>query len=415
MEPLTEKESDVNTSSKKMKIILAILIAVIIALIIVLIIVIVTKKTETITIEKIVEKETETIDWRFYGTIIPNISYANSNNMIVNSFKENGENYNSTIGNINEGNDYEKNERNTYSLYIPYSATQRKTENNHIILFIHGGSWIGGEKESLEPFCKIYAQMGYITATLGYTLLNGDYKNYNIFRQLDEITACIQSIIAQLKEQKFDEKKLEIAIAGYSAGAHLTLLYSYLMQNFPIPVKFAVNICGPVSLEPKYFYKNVIFNNTLDSLGIQDIIKALDNKSIVRINEDDSSLLYFMNIFIGKKYSDADLKEMLYENKKINYDSEKYKEMIKVVQHGFPVNFINELSVPTICLYGGNDEVVGVTQYAYLEERYGGNLHLIYSKYATHNFVDFETEVGINSLRELNYQIVNFAKKYFSS
>jgi LPS O-antigen subunit length determinant protein (WzzB/FepE family) len=119
MEPLTEKESDVNTSSKKMKIILAILIAVIIALIIVLIIVIVTKKTETITIEKIVEKETETIDWRFYGTIIPNISYAN-NNIIVNSFKENGPNYNSTIGNINEGNDYEKNERNKYSLYIPY-------------------------------------------------------------------------------------------------------------------------------------------------------------------------------------------------------------------------------------------------------------------------------------------------------
>ena len=377
MEPLTEKEIDVNTSSKKMKIILGILIAIIIALILVLIIVIVTKKTETITVEKIVEKETGSIDWRFYGTIIPNISYAN-NNIIVNSFKENGPNYNSTIGNINEGNDYEKNERNTYSLYIPYSATKRKSENNHIILFIHGGSWISGDKESLEPFCKIYAQMGYITATLGYTLLNGNYKNYNVFRQLDEITACIQSIITQLKEQNFDENKLEIAIAGYSAGAHLTLLYSYLMKNSPVPLKFAVNICGPVSLEPKYFYKNVVFNNTLDSLGIQDIKKALDNKSIVRINEDDSTLLYFMNIFIGKKYSDADLKEMLYENKKINYDSEKYKEMIKV-------------------------------------ERYGGNLHLIYSKYATHNFIDFETEVGINSLRELNYQIVNFANQYFSS
>ena len=45
MEPLTEKEIDVNTSSKKMKIILGILIAIIIALIVVLIIVIVTKKT----------------------------------------------------------------------------------------------------------------------------------------------------------------------------------------------------------------------------------------------------------------------------------------------------------------------------------------------------------------------------------
>ena len=190
MEPLTEKDSEVSTFPKKMKIILGILIAAIIVLILALIIVAVTKKTETTEkiVEKIVEKEKENIDWRFYGTIIPNISYTNSNNKIVNSFKKNGDNYNSTIGNINEGNDYEKNERNTYSLYIPYSATQRKSENNHIILFIHGGSWISGEKESLEPFCKIYAQMGYITATLGYTLLNGNYKNYNIFRQLDENT-----------------------------------------------------------------------------------------------------------------------------------------------------------------------------------------------------------------------------------
>jgi len=288
---LTEMESDSNTSSKKIKILLGILIAIIIILILVLIIVAVTKKTETITIEKIVEKETGNIDWRFYGTIIPNISYANSNNIIINSFKENGDNYNSTIGNINNGKDYEKNERNTYSLYIPYSATQRKSENNNIILFVHGGSWIGGDKESLDPFCRIYAQMGYITATLGYTLLNGNYKDYNIFRQLDEITACIQSIIAKLKEQNFDENKLEIAIAGYSAGAHLTLLYSYLMKNSPVPIKFAVNICGPVSLEPKYFYKNVIFNNTLESIGIQDIKKAHDNKSIVRNNEDYSTLL----------------------------------------------------------------------------------------------------------------------------
>ena len=413
MEPLTEKEENDSAIPKKIKILICLLICSIVILIIAVVIVAVTKKTETI--EKIVEKEKEEIvKWSLYGTIKTNIPYANSDNVIINSFKLNGDNYNETIGNINNGKDYEKNERNTYDLYIPYSATKKLDRNNGILLFIHGGSWIEGNKESLEALCKIYAQSGYITATVGYTLLISKYKDYNIFRQLDEITACIQSIKEQLKSQGFNENKLEIAIAGYSAGAHLALLYSYLMKNSPIPIKFAVNLCGPMSLEPKYFYKNAKANDTLDNLHLEEIQKALNEKRIVRTNEDDSGLLSFMNLFTGSKYSEADLKEMILENKKINYDGEKYKEMDKIVQHAYPVNFINSNSVPTICLYGGNDEVVGVTQYAYLEERYKDNLHLIYSRYATHNFLDFQTEVGTNSLRELNYQILDFAKKYFS-
>ena len=85
--------------------------------------------------------------------------------------------------------------------------------------------------------------MGYITETMSYTFLNGNYKDYNIYRNMDEITACIQSIEEQLKDKGFKKEKLAIAIAGYSAGAHLTLLYTYLMTNSPIEIKFAINIC----------------------------------------------------------------------------------------------------------------------------------------------------------------------------
>ena len=52
-----------------------------------------------------------------------------------------GVNYNSDLGEINSGNDYEKNERNIYDLYIPYSTEFTKDKHNGIIFFIHGGSW----------------------------------------------------------------------------------------------------------------------------------------------------------------------------------------------------------------------------------------------------------------------------------
>ena len=229
MEPLNEKADDIdikanNPVSLKLKIFLGILIALIIILIITIIIIAVRKKKEIV--EKIIEKEvkSEEIDWNFYGTIMNNIAYSQQG-IINNTFKLDGENYNESIGNLNNGNDYDENERNIYDLYIPYYAEKRKDQNNGIILFIHGGSWIEGSKESFDTFCKVYAQMGYITATMSYTLLNGNYKDYNIFRILDEITACIQSIIVQLKGKGFNEKKLKIAIAGYSA----ILLYYILI------------------------------------------------------------------------------------------------------------------------------------------------------------------------------------------
>ena len=420
MEPLNEKMDDIdikpnNPVSLKLKILLGILIALIIILIITIIIIAVRKKKEIV--EKIIEKEvkSEEIDWNFYGIIMNNISYSQQGK-INNTFKLDGENYNESIGNLNNGNDYDENQRNIYDLYIPYYATKRKDQNNGIILFIHGGSWIEGSKESFETFCKVYAQMGYITATMSYTLLNGNYKDYNIFRILDEITACIQSIIVQLKDKGFNEEKLKIAIAGYSAGGHLTLLYTYLIKNSPLEIVFALNLCGPVSLEPKFFYKLAKFNDTLESLYLSEIEKALESKRIVRINEDDSTLLWFMNIFTGKKYSEDDLKDMLLENKKINVNNEKYIEMFKFVNNAFPSNIEDKNKIQTICVYGGNDNVVGVTQFAYLNEkaeRDDKKLIYIYSRFADHNFLNFQTEDGINAMREMNYQMNHLAKTLF--
>ena len=420
MEPLNDqRDSNAianNTTSRKIKIYFALLIVIIILLIIALLIVIFVIKRK----EKIIEIEPDDnkdqpIDWNIYGTIISNISYS-KNGKIINTFKENGTNYNESIGNINNGSDYDENERNIYDLYIPYYATKRHDQNNGIILFIHGGSWIEGYKELMGNFCKEYAQMGYITATMSYTLLNGYYKDYNIFRILDEITSCIESIVEQLKMREFNEDKLKIAIAGYSAGGHLTLLYTYLMQNSPITIEFAINVCGPISLEPKYFYKLAKFNDTLDDLYLPDIQEALESKRIVRINEQDLTLLYFMNIFIGQKYSQSDLNEMVFDNKKINTNNTKYKELFNIVTNAFPSNIIDKNKVPTICLYTGNDDTVGVTQFAYLNEKAekdGKDLIYIYSRYADHNYLNFETENGIKALRELNYQINYFAKTLF--
>ena len=84
---------------------------------------------------------------------------------------------------------------------------------------------------------------------MNHTFLNKKYRGYSIFRIMDEITCCIQSIKDYLKKEGFDGNKL--AIGGGSSGAHLLLLWIF-NENSPIPIKFLINFVAPITLEPDY-------------------------------------------------------------------------------------------------------------------------------------------------------------------
>ena len=161
---------------------------------------------------------------RFFGKILNNLAYGNDGK-IENSFKIEGYNHIDGVDNINDNKDYKKNEKNMYNLYIPQYAIDRMKDYNGIFLWIHGGAWISGNKESKDIYCKLISEQGYISATLDYTLLKSHFKEFNIFKNIDEITSCIKAIKNKLINLGFNENKLYLAIGGYSAGIHLSLLY----------------------------------------------------------------------------------------------------------------------------------------------------------------------------------------------
>lgn len=350
-----------------------------------------------------------------YGNKISDIPYF-KNDIIINTYKKNGDNYNEEIGDVNEGEDYQKNERNYYDIYIPYSSLKRKDQYNGIMLFIHGGAWSHGDKSRIEYMSSRYAKFGYITAQMNHTFLNKKYKGFSIFRIMDEIRACLENIKENLKTEGFDDTKLEVAIGGMSSGAHLASLYGYSFKNSPIPVKFIINLSGVLSLEPEFWYKIKDDNYVLDNIDIKGIDEAIRDNKIIKMRSDEQ-YLYLMNNFLGGKFSKDEIKEMS-ENKKIKIENEKYKELFKIVKHTFPVNFVNSNTIPTLCQYGGMDGIVGVKQYYYLKklsEKYGNRVELVYMKYGGHTLDSYDTEDGMHSIREMHYQILNFAQTYFTS
>ena len=275
-----------------------------------------------------------------FGIKLENISYVEGDT-IINSFKQNETNYNEEIGIINEGKDYTKNDNNKYTLYIPNEALNKTNKYNGIILFIHGA---GEKKENIEHHCKRYAKNGYITATMDYTELFKNIPGSNVFRIMDEITYCLKNIKQKLKnDYQFNENKLELAIGGFSIGSHYSMLYGYSMRNFsPIPIKFIINMVGYLDLDPNYWYKVSEYNSTLSDIEPNSIDDAINNGTLIKYHQNESTYLYQMYGFLGRKFKNDEIGQMLDESKRnINRENELYKSLYKSAKYFFVTYHIN--------------------------------------------------------------------------
>ena len=364
------------------------------------------------------EKKNITYIYKCNNTyIFNNIPYADENNLIKNSFKKGGDNFIEELGEINNGLDYEYTDLNIYDLYIPYIAEQKKNEYNKILLYIHGGAWFGGDKLDGKDICENLAELGFISGSLDYTLLNiAKYKNVNIYRIVDEIFAAIKNIKNLLKDEGFNANKLELGIIGGSAGAHLSLLYSYLIKNSPIPVKFVINIYGPVTLEYQFWFKLINLTEPLDNIDQESIDVAKNENKIEKFNL--STVIAYLNVWNGKEIKDNFSEMYDYERDEVKTDNEIYKERFEKAKFAFPIRYVEKDSVPTLCLYGGKDIDVGIGHYSllksYFDEKENNNIELFYFKNASHDITADPPETAAMIQQKLFDGIKNYSDNYFS-
>ena len=353
-----------------------------------------------------------------YGIKIENKSYVEGNT-INNTFKSGGANYNNEIGIINEGKDYEKNENNKYNLYIPKEAINKKTNYNGIILFIHGEN---EKKENIEYYCARYAKNGYITATMDYTEISKNIPNSNVFRIMDEITYCLKNIKGVLEnDYKFTSSKLELSLGGYSIGSYFAMLYGYLMKTTsPIPIKFIINLAGFLDFDQNNWYKVSTYNETLTDIEPKTIDDAIKNNKIKKIHDNEEFFLNKMNDFLGQRYSEEQIRQMLNENK-INPENQLYKDLFKSSKYFFVTYLINNIKnndyIPILSEYAGNDENIGVANFKYLrqiqEKNNNFKIDYVYMRYANHSLINYDTENGLNAMQDIHNLILSYSKTYF--
>ena len=140
---------------------------------------------------------------------------------------------------------YGEYERNKLNLYIP-----KNKASNGLVLFIHGGAWISGDKKDYYDSCKIYSSYGYLSATMNYRYASEDVTCEDI---LNDITNAITFIKDYVSSYDIDVDGL--MLGGHSAGGHLSLLYGYKCKDIsPVPVKGIISLAGPTDLTHKSYY-----------------------------------------------------------------------------------------------------------------------------------------------------------------
>ena len=155
---------------------------------------------------------------------------------------------------------YGENQQQVYDIYLPKGRSSEKTK---VIILIHGGGWIEGDKEDMGAYIPILKEKhpDHAIVNVNYVLANPPAIPAfpNQFLDLDQV---IKQLIQQSEEL---EILPEFGLIGASAGAHIALQYDYVYDTED-RVKMVCDIVGPTDFTDPFYTENPSFEALLNAL-----------------------------------------------------------------------------------------------------------------------------------------------------
>jgi len=133
-------------------------------------------------------------------------------------------------------------------LFLPRG---KKDTCTAVVIYIHGGGWMGGDKDAYTSACERTVKRGYAAASLNYRMLDegADWAD-----MLDDINLALELVKAEAAKKGIFLQKA--GLTGGSAGAHLAMLYSFKNQTVsPIEIVFCASQCGPADFTDRRLYE----------------------------------------------------------------------------------------------------------------------------------------------------------------
>ncbi len=139
-----------------------------------------------------------------------------------------------------------------------------RTITTPLVIVVHGGGWSTGDKAELTWLLNGLKQRGFAVANINYRLTLNTPDNYKM--QVDDVDSAVQFSLRQASIHTFNGQKLYIV--GHSAGAHLSLAYTYT-RNSNGKIKAVGSMAGPTDLFAMSYYNFNVYNPILNPfLGV---------------------------------------------------------------------------------------------------------------------------------------------------
>lgn len=143
------------------------------------------------------------------------------------------------------------------NIYLPQPITSSAAPPTRpLLVWIHGGAFIAGNKTDMNLFAANSALGGYVSATIGYRLGLANYNSDNCKNAWTEFlragyraTQDVKNAISFLKQNAstYGIDTTQIFVAGYSAGAITALNVAYADASDMAPFQNYINDLGSIS------------------------------------------------------------------------------------------------------------------------------------------------------------------------
>ncbi|WP_299101117.1 alpha/beta hydrolase [uncultured Winogradskyella sp.] len=174
-----------------------------------------------------------------------------------------------TALNVSYGSDSDQ----VFDLYLPAN----RSSSTKTIILVHGGGWSSGDKEDMDDFKDfILDQMpSYAVVNMNYRLADQTNEAYPM--QINDITSVVEFIG---ENEDYYTISDDIGFVGASAGAHLSLLWSYGFDSAN-QTEMVCSVVGPTNFtDPAYLDNtNPILQALLNNLGIDTSTAYLEEIS----------------------------------------------------------------------------------------------------------------------------------------
>ena len=171
--------------------------------------------------------------------------------------------------NISYGNDSDQ----VFDLYLPAN----RNLNTKTIILIHGGGWTSGDKADMNDFKDyIKTQMPtYAIVNMNYRLADQDNQAYPM--QINDITSVVDYLGNNQNNYTVSNA---IGFVGVSAGAHLSLLWSYAFDTEK-QTEMVCSVVGPTNFTDPAYLNNTdpALQEIIDTFGIDASTPFLEEVS----------------------------------------------------------------------------------------------------------------------------------------